>query len=133
MGQMKYQSLRDFLRHLESLGELQRIRAPVDPRFEITEICQRTLRRAGPALLFENPKGSHIPLLGNLFGTTRRIALAMGQESVAALRQVGQLLAFLKEPELPRNLSDAIEKFPLFRQVLHLAPRVLRDASCQSN
>ena len=98
---MKYRDLRDFIHLLEQRGELKRITAEVDPYLEITEICDRTLRAGGPALLFENPKGYDIPLLGNLFGTPERVALGMGEESVEALREVGKLLAFLKEPEPP--------------------------------
>ena len=96
---MKYHDLRDFIAQLESIGELKRIKAPVDTRFEMTEICDRVLRAGGPAILFENPKGpagaSTIPVLANLFGTPRRVALGMGQESVDALREVGKLLAYL--------------------------------------
>ncbi|MEK7206370.1 MAG: UbiD family decarboxylase, partial [Pseudomonadota bacterium] len=130
---MKYQNLREFITHLEGQGELKRISVPVDPRFEITEICQRTLRAGGPALLFEKPKGSDIPLLGNLFGTTRRVAQAMGRESIEELREVGKLLAFLKEPQLPRGIGDAFDKLPGFRQLLHVVPRVVNDAPCQKN
>ncbi|MGB8145311.1 MAG: 3-octaprenyl-4-hydroxybenzoate decarboxylase, partial [Chromatiaceae bacterium] len=82
---MKYADLRDFIVQLEARGELKRIRAEVDPYLEITEICDRTLRAGGPALLFERPKGSEIPLLGNLFGTPNRVAMGMGEESVTAL------------------------------------------------
>ncbi len=130
---MKYNNLREFIAHLEKLGELRRIAVPVDPRLEITEICQRTLRAGGPALLFEQPKGSDIPLLGNLFGTTRRVALAMGRESVEDLREVGKLLSFLKEPQLPRGIGDAIEKLPGFKQLLHVVPRVVSDAPCRKH
>ena len=130
---MKYQNLREFITHLEGQGELKRISVPVDPRFENTEICQRTLRAGGPALLFEKPKGSDIPLLGNLFGTTRRVAQAMGRESIEELREVGKLLAFLKEPQLPRGIGDAFDKLPGFRQLLHVLPRVVNDAPCRKN
>ena len=92
---MKYKDLRDFIALLEQRGELKRITHEVDPYLEMTEICDRTLRAGGPALLFENPKGFSIPVLGNLFGTPERVALGMGEESVAALRDVGKLLAFL--------------------------------------
>ena len=129
---MKYRNLREFMADLESRGELRRIKTPVDPRFEITEICQRTLRANGPALLFENPKGSGIPLLGNLFGSTRRVALAMGHESIEELREVGRLLAFLKEPQMPSGLGDAFDKLPGFKQLLHVLPRVVGDAPCRS-
>src|SRR5690606_27953629 len=104
---MRYRDLRDFIDQLEKVGELKRIRLPVDPVLEMTEICDRTLRAEGPALLFENPKGHSIPVLGNLFGTPKRVALGMGADSVEALREIGELLAFLKEPEPPRGLRDA--------------------------
>jgi 4-hydroxy-3-polyprenylbenzoate decarboxylase len=99
---MKYRDLRDFIAQLESLGELKRIGAEVDPKLEMTEVCDRVLRAGGPALLFEKPKGHSMPVLGNLFGTPHRVALGMGAESLAALREVGTLLATLKEPEPPR-------------------------------
>lgn len=130
---MEYQDLRDFLNQLESLGELQRIGVEVSPRLEITEICDRTLRAGGPALLFERVAGSRYPVLGNLFGTPKRVALGMGADSVAALREVGQLLAFLKEPEPPKGLKDAWEKLPIFRKVLDMAPREVRSAPWQSH
>ncbi len=130
---MKYRDLRDFLDKLEAEGELKRIQAEVDPRLEVTEICDRTLRRSGPALLFEKPQGSSIPLLGNLFGTPKRVAMGMGEDSVAALREVGRLLAYLKEPDPPRGMKDAWEKLPVFKQVLHMAPKVISRAPCQEN
>ncbi len=130
---MKYRDLRDFLGKLEAEGELKRIQAQVNPRLEVTEICDRTLRRGGPALLFEKPHGSSIPLLGNLFGTPKRVAMGMGQDSVAALREVGRLLAYLKEPDPPRGMKDAWEKLPVFKQVLHMAPKVSSRAPCQEN
>ena len=128
---MKYRDLRDFIAQLEQRGELKRISLPVDPKLEMTEIADRVLRAGGPALLFENPRGSDIPLLANLFGTPERVALGMGEESVAALREVGKLLAYLKEPEPPKGLKDAIEKLPVFKKVLHMSPRVVKKAPCQ--
>ena len=128
---MKYHDLRDFLTQLEQIGELRRVRPEIDTRFEMTEICDRVLRNAGPAILFENPKGHSMPVLGNLFGTPRRVALGMGQESVDALREVGKLLAFLKEPEPPKGLKDAWEKFPVFKQVLNMSPKIVSSAPCQ--
>jgi 4-hydroxy-3-polyprenylbenzoate decarboxylase len=128
---MKYRDLRDFLSHLEALGELKRVGVEVDPRLEITEICDRVLKAQGPALLFERPKGHTIPVLGNLFGTPRRVALAMGQESVEALREVGRLLAYLREPEPPQGFRDALDKLPLLKQVLAMAPKVVSSAPCQ--
>ncbi len=128
---MKYRDLREFLFQLEAMGELKRISAPVDPYLEITEICDRTLKAQGPALLFENCRGSDVPLLGNLFGTPHRVALGMGESSVEALREVGKLLAFLKEPDPPKGMRDAFDKLPIFRQVLNMSPRELRHAPCQ--
>ena len=128
---MKYEDLRDFVRQLESLGELKRVGVEVDTRFEMTEICDRVLRSGGPAILFEKPKGYSMPVLGNLFGTPRRVALGMGEESVEALREVGQLLAYLKEPEPPKGLKDAWEKLPVLKQVLNMAPRIVSSAPCQ--
>ena len=131
MSEYKYKDLRDFVALLEKRGELKRISVEVDPHLEMTEICDRTLRAGGPALLFENPKGSDIPVLGNLFGTAERVALGMGEESVEALREVGKLLAMLKEPDPPKGMKDAWEKLPVFKQVLHMAPKLVKKASCQ--
>ena len=128
---MKYKDLRDFIEQLEAAGELKRITAEIDPHLEMTEICDRTLRAAGPALLFENPKGHDVPVLANLFGTPERVAKGMGEESVEALREVGKLLAYLKEPEPPKGMKDAWEKLPVFKQVLNMAPRVVKGAPCQ--
>jgi 4-hydroxy-3-polyprenylbenzoate decarboxylase len=130
---MKYNDLRDFIAQLERQGELKRIPLPVDPCLEMTEICDRTLRAGGPALLFENPKGSSIPVLANLFGTARRVALGMGQDSVEALRDVGKLLAYLKEPEPPKGWRDAWDKLPVLKQVLNMAPKLVSKAPCQEN
>ena len=128
---MQYRDLRDFITQLENLGELKRVALPVSPRLEMTEICDRVLKAKGPAILFEHPAGYSIPVLGNLFGTPRRVALGMGEESVEALRDVGRLLAFLKEPEPPKGLRDAWDKWPKFKKVLDMAPRVLSRAPCQ--
>ncbi|HPP47195.1 MAG TPA: UbiD family decarboxylase, partial [Accumulibacter sp.] len=128
---MKYHDLRDFIAQLETRGELKRIAVEVDPHLEITEICDRVLRAGGPALLFERPRGHDMPLLANLFGTPRRVALGMGQESLESLREVGKLLAYLKEPEPPKGLKDAWEKWPLLKQVLHMSPRQRSSAPCQ--
>ncbi len=130
---MQYKDLREFLAHLERHGLLKRIGAAVDPNLEMTEICDRVLRQRGPALLFENPTGHRIPVLGNLFGTPERVALAMGQDEISGLREVGRLLAFLKEPEPPKGMRDAWEKLPVFRKALTMAPRILRNGPCQQN
>ena len=129
---MKYKNLRDFIRLLEKRGELKRIIQPIDPKLEMTEICDRTLRAQGPALLFENPIGHSMPVLANLFGTTQRVALAMGAESPEALREIGKLLALLKEPEPPKGFKDLWEKLPVFKQVLNMSPKVINKPPCQS-
>jgi len=135
---MRYKDLRDFIAQLEQQGELKRVALGVDPRLEMTEVCDRVLRAGGPAILFENPKGydgsggrARIPVLANLFGTPRRVALGMGQDSVEALREVGKLLAYLKEPDPPKGLKDAWDKLPVLKQVLNMAPKVLDRAPCQ--
>ena len=128
---MKYKDLRDFIKQLEEKGELVRVTQEVDPNLEMTEICDRTLRAGGPAIIFENPKGFDTPVLANLFGTPKRVAMGMGQDSVEALREVGELLAFLKEPEPPKGLKDAWDKLPVFKQVLNMAPKVVSKAACQ--
>ena len=128
---MSAADLRTFIDQLEQQGELRRITQEVDPHLEMTEIADRVLRAEGPALLFEKPKGSAIPVLANLFGTPRRVALGMGQPSVEHLREVGQLLAYLKEPDPPKGFRDALEKLPIFRQVLNMSPKVRNRAACQ--
>ncbi len=128
---MKYKDLRDFIHQLEAKGELVRISQPIDTDLEMTEIADRTLRAGGPALLFENPKNHSMPVLANLFGTPERVAMGMGQESVAALREVGELLAYLKEPEPPKGLKDLWQKFPVFKQVLNMPAKVVKKAPCQ--
>ncbi|WP_413736177.1 4-hydroxy-3-polyprenylbenzoate decarboxylase [Sodalis sp. RH21] len=128
---MKYRDLRDFLSLLEQRGELKRITLPIDPYLEMTEIADRTLRAGGPALLFEHPKGYDMPVLCNLFGTPGRVALGMGQESVSSLRDVGKLLAFLKEPEPPKGFRDLLDKAPKFRQVMNMPTKRLSSAPCQ--
>ena len=120
---MKYGDLRDFLAQLEAQGALKRIAAEVSPRLEMTEISDRVLRAGGPALLFERPAGHRIPVLANLFGTVERIAAAMGARDASALREIGKLLAYLREPEPPKGLADAWEKFPVLKQVLNMAPK----------
>src|ERR1700681_4053670 len=130
---MKYADLRDFIAQLERRHLLKRIAAEVDPHLEITEICARVLAADGPALLFEKPKGHSMPVLGNLFGTLERVALAMGEESVDALREVGKLLASLKEPEPPKGFKDAWQNTrPLMMQIMNMAPKECSSAPCQA-
>lgn len=128
---MKYRDLREFISSLESTGELKRITAPIDPHLEMTEISDRVLRQAGPALLFENPCNSSIPALCNLFGTPKRVAMGMGEQDVEALREIGKLLAFLKEPDPPKGLKDAWNSLPIFKKVLDMAPKTVSRAACQ--
>ncbi|ENM5751630.1 4-hydroxy-3-polyprenylbenzoate decarboxylase [Vibrio mimicus] len=128
---MNFKDLREFLDYLEQRGELKRITHPVDPHYEMTEISDRTLRAKGPALLFENPLGYEFPVLTNLFGTPERVAMGMGRQHVKELRDVGQWLAYLKEPEPPRGLKELIEKLPIFKQVLNMPVKRLRRAPCQ--
>ena len=132
---MKYSDLRDFVEQLEKQGELKRIQHPVSPRLEMTEIGDRVLKAGGPALLFENPvqDGRHYdyPVLTNLFGTPGRVAMGMGAEEVSELREIGKLLAYLKEPEPPRGWRDAWDKLPMLKQVLSMAPKEVGKAPCQ--
>ena len=125
---MRYSDLRSFLAALEPQGELKRITKPIDPYLEMTEVCDRTLRAAGPALLFEYPANHDIPVLANLFGTPRRVALAMGADSADALREIGRLLAFLKAPDPPKGMRDAWKSLPVFKRVLDMAPRTVKSA-----
>jgi 4-hydroxy-3-polyprenylbenzoate decarboxylase len=128
---VKYTDLRDFIAALEQRGELVRISAEVDPVLEMTEIADRTLRAGGPALLFENPRGYSTPVLVNLFGTERRVALGMGEEETSALRAIGELLAYLRQPDPPKSLRDAWDKAPVLKQVLHMGPKKVRNPPCQ--
>ena len=130
---MHYKDLRDFITRLEAMGQLKRITASIDPKLEMTEICDRVLRAGGPALLFEHPKGHTVPVLANLFGTPERVALGMGAESVSALREVGKLLAFLKEPDPPKGMKDAWQKLPVFKKVLDMAPKTVSNPPCQEH
>ena len=127
---MPYADLREFLSQLESKGDLKRVACAVSPRLEMTEVADRVLRAGGPALLFERPTGHRIPVLANLFGTVERVAAAMGVADAAALREMGKLLAYLKEPEPPKGLRDLWDKFPLFKQVLNMAPRERSSGPC---
>ena len=128
---MPCKDLREFIALLEREGDLKRIATEVDPVLEITEISDRTLRANGPALLFENVKGSRMPLLANLFGHPRRVAMAMGQKDLQGLRDVGHLLAFLKEPTPPKGWKELWQNLPAYRQVLNIAPEVKKSAPCR--
>ena len=128
---MKYSDLRDFIAKLKQSGELTEVALPVSPHLEMTELCERTLRAGGPALLFTKPVGHTMPVLGNLFGTPQRVALGMGADDVSELRKIGHLLAALKEPEPPKGLRDVLGLGSLIKSVWDMAPRELRSAPCQ--
>src|SRR5215468_9818772 len=128
---MKYRDLRDFVASLETSHELKRVRAEVSPNLEMTALSDRVLRQGGPALLFENPAGYRVPVLENLFGTPRRVALGMGAEDVSELRSIGQLLASLREPEPPKSLRDAGHLWQMGKALWDMKPAVVRNAPCQ--
>ena len=128
---MAYHDLRDFIAQLEQNGELRRISEPVSPHLEMTALCDRVLRAEGPALLFEQPTGHSMPVLGNLFGTTRRVARAMGVDSIQGLRPFGELLASLKEPEAPKGFKEMVGMRGLLKTLWNMAPKELHSAPCQ--
>lgn len=133
---MKYRDLRDFLAQLEQAGELKRIHHPISTHLEMTEIGDRVLRAEGPALLFENPihlgQPAKMPVLANLFGTPKRVAWGMGAENIDALRDVGELLANLREPEPPRGFKDALSKISMLKAALwDMAPKQIKNPACQ--
>ena len=128
-----YRDLREFISQLEVQDELKRIKLEVDPKLEITEISSRVLSDAGPALLFENPKNSSFPLLANLFGTTRRVAMGMGEDDIESLRKIGELLAYLRQPEPPSDFKSILKKAPLFKQIINMGTSLARNPPCQEN
>lgn len=133
---MQYQDLRDFLSVLETKGELKRIAHVISPHLEMTEVASRVLKQQGPALLFDSvPSPSGMPVLANLFGTTRRIALAMGKENIEALKELGKFLALLKEPSPPSGLKEALKQLPLYKQLINMAPSYVKagKAACQQH
>ena len=128
---LEYKDLRSFLSYLEQIGELKRIKHEVSTFLEITEISSRILQKKGPALLFENPKDYNIPVLTNLFGTEKRIALALGVNNVIQLREIGRLLAYLKEPDPPKGVKDIWNKIPLLKKVLKMSPKIIKNPPCR--
>src|SRR5674476_506635 len=128
---MAYRDLRDFIAQLEQLGELKRVPVEVSPYLEMTALCDRSLRAGGPALLFEHATDHHMPVLGNLFGSTRRVALGMGVNDVSELRQFGQVLATLKEPEAPKGFKELMGLGNLVKTLWSMAPKELHSAPCQ--
>ncbi len=130
---MKYIDLRDFINQLETRSLLKRIDYPVSPHLEMTVVSDKVLRSQGPALLFTQPKNARMPVLTNLFGTVERVALGMGEDDILALREIGKLLAALKEPEPPKGFKDAFSKLPLLKQALNMAPKYSSKAACQTH
>ncbi|WP_374591882.1 UbiD family decarboxylase [Aquabacterium sp.] len=132
---MKYRDLRDFIQGLESRGELQKVAQPVSTRLEMTALCDRVLRAGGPALLFEQPvvdgQVCGTPVLGNLFGTPERVALGMGASQISELRDIGHVLASLKEPEPPKGLKDAGKLLQMARALWDMKPSRVRSPACQ--
>jgi 4-hydroxy-3-polyprenylbenzoate decarboxylase len=128
---MKYKDLREFIAMLETRGRLKRLHLPISPVLEMTEISDRVLRQQGPALLFENVAGFSTPVLTNLFGTPERVALAMGLEDISGLREIGEILAFLRQPEPPKNLKEAFDNLPIFKKILDMAPKVVGHPVCR--
>lgn len=125
---MQYRDLRGFLKHLEQIGQLVRVKHPVSPDLEMTAFCDKVLKNGGPAILFENPTGFSLPVIGNLFGTVARVALAMGKTDMAELRVLGQFLADLKEPNPPKGIKDAWDKLPLVKQLFNMLPKIINNA-----
>jgi 4-hydroxy-3-polyprenylbenzoate decarboxylase len=130
---MKYKDLRDFAAQLERAGELKRVVEPVSPRLEMTALSDRVLQVGGPALLFERPTGFDMPVLTNLFGTPRRVALGMGATDPVELREVGRLLAALKEPDPPRGLKDAGKLLQMAKALWDMKPALVKRPACQAH
>ncbi len=133
---MQYKDLRDFIGRLETLDELRHVAQPVSPILEMTELCDRVLRAGGPALLFRPPPNYAFPVLGNLFGTPRRVALGMGVDAngaaaLGSLRDIGRLLCALKEPDPPKSLKDAGKLLSLAKAVWDMAPKRVSAPPCQ--
>jgi 4-hydroxy-3-polyprenylbenzoate decarboxylase len=126
---MSFHDLRSFLDALQARRQLTRIRAAVDPVLESTAFCLRALREQGPALLFEHPVGSELALLGNLFGHRSRIEAALGGRPISGLRELGALLAALKEPRWPASLREALTMWPELAQLANVAPRQVSRAA----
>jgi 4-hydroxy-3-polyprenylbenzoate decarboxylase len=120
---MSFASLREFLAFLERRGDLKRVPFTVDPRLEMTALCQRSLRAGGPALWFERPQGYQMPVLGNLFGTVSRVTAALGYDDIRQLRELGEVLSFLREPHWPDRPSKLLENLPAFLPLLKATPR----------
>ncbi|MEP7299612.1 MAG: UbiD family decarboxylase domain-containing protein, partial [Burkholderiales bacterium] len=127
---MKYGDLRDFMLALEQMGELRRVAEPVSARLDMTAVSDFVLRAGGPALWFQNPLGYKISALTNLFGTPKRVALGMGAADPGELRDVGRLLASLKEPEPPRGLKDTGKLLQMAKALWDMKPARVRNPAC---
>lgn len=125
---MKYRDLREFINHLKNINELVTIEEQISPDLEMAAFCDKVIKNSGPAILFNNPEGYSIPVLGNLFGTVKRVALAMGQDDIAGLRTIGKFLADLKEPSTPDGLKDALSKLPMLKKLYSMLPKVIKKA-----
>lgn len=125
---MQYRDLREFMAHLEQIGELKKVPQSISPNLEMTEFCHTVLNNSGPAILFENPTSYSIPVLGNLFGSVKRVALAMGKDDISELRHLGKFLADLKEQEPPKGIKDAWNKLPILKQLYNMLPKVINNA-----
>src|SRR6185312_1738144 len=138
---MSYRSLREFINRLESEGELVRVREPVSTVLEMTEIQTRLLAENGPAVIFEQPvkadgSRSDIPVLVNLFGTVKRVAMGVTMGGVErrdakSLREVGELMATLRQPEPPRSFREAMDLLPLARTALSMREKTVSSPACQ--
>ena len=127
---MAYQSLRDFIDYLEQKNALVRVTEPVSTVLEMTEIQTRLLAERGPAVLFENVVGKEMPVLVNLFGTVERVAWGMNREP-EGLRELGEMLAFFRQPTPPESFRQALDMMPLVKAALSMKPRVSSKAPCQ--
>ena len=133
---MKYRDIRDFITVLKQANQLKSINIPISPHLEITGIAARVLRQQGPALLFTQPvdqsnKIYQYPVLANLFGTAERVAMGMGASSIDQLREIGKTLAYLKEPDPPKGIKDALSKLPLLKDLWSMSPHIVKNAPCQ--
>ena len=126
---MIYTDLRSFIKYLETNNELINVNREISPDLEMTEFCSQILKKNGPAILFSNPLGSKIPVLGNLFGTTKRVALAMGKNDISELREIGVFLSNLKQPNMPSNIKEGFKNLAILKQVYNMVPKFVKNAA----
>ncbi|HEY7585779.1 MAG TPA: UbiD family decarboxylase domain-containing protein, partial [Candidatus Deferrimicrobiaceae bacterium] len=125
---MAFRDLREFLSALDARGELKRIAAPVSAELEAAEIADRAVKSGGPALLFENVRGSGVPLAMNLFGTMGRMCLAL---RVSSLDEIGERMKEVIEPEIPSNLIEKLKMLPKLARLADFVPKTVSSAPCQ--